>query len=166
MSVVVTVAAAGAVTVGAPVLSALAAAAAAALGMRVLDAAEQEQHRVDLQARRAAQLTDLDTSVELSVATEAVVDQVVADRCVVEMADDRVLLRMERDIRGALRVTAHGEGVSRAEVSRRAEALLGLLRQQIAYRDLVRRMEGHGFAVAEEQRAADGTVRLRLRRGP
>ena len=167
MSIVVTVAAAGTVAVGGKIFAGLAAAAATSLGMRMVENAQQQTER----ERQSALVTDqmqqtLDVSqvVEVSIATEAALEDVVAERCALTFADDQITLSVTRDIRGKVTVTAHGRGVSRAAVTQRAEEMLGRIRQQVAYREVVQKMKQHGFAVGEEARANDGTVRLQLRR--
>lgn len=167
MSVVVTVAAVGAVTAGSKVFAGLAAAAAASLGMKAaaaLSEAQEEQRRAGLFADEATRLQAEAEQVEVSSATHAALEQVVAERCELRFTDGAIELTVSRDIRGKVTVRAHGHGVSRAVVEERAHRYLGLLQQQVAYRRVLAEMKQHGFAVAEEDRAEDGTVRVRIRR--
>ena len=167
MSVVVTVAAAGTVVVTSKVFAGLAAAAAAGMGMRLVDASEaalQSSERSLAFAAEAERALAEAEAIDVSVATEGALETVVAERCSLTMTDDRITLHVERDIRGKVTVRAHGRGVPREEVTRRAEDLLGRIRQQVAYREVVRKMKAHGFAVNQEARAEDGTVRVHIRR--
>ena len=156
MSVVVTVAAAGTVVVGSKIFAGLTAAAAASMGMRLVAAAE----RIAAEGEDQELLTSQE--IEVSVATEAALGEAVAERCRLELADDQVRMVITRDIRGKVSVTAHSRELSREELSQRAQLLLGRIRQQVAYREVVTRMQRHGFAVSEERALDDGTVRLRL----
>ena len=161
MSVCVAVAAAGAVTGAAPVLSALAASAAAALGLKALARADVEAGVRDaLEARAVA--TD-EVAIEVGLAEEAALTEVVTERATLWFGDGRITLRVSRDIRGHLTVGAKGEGVRRAELEARAHALLGLIQQQVAYRSVVSRLKSEGFSVDQEERLEDGTARVRLR---
>lgn len=158
MSVVVTVAAAGAITVAAPILSAIAATAAATLGLKALaevEAAQRLGADVTTSARNEAR-------IEARVAQEAALSALVADRCTLHFGDDAVTLIVNRDIRGRLTIVAHGE-LPAAQLRARAEQLLGLIQQQVAYRNVVKKMKDHGFSVDAEQRLEDGTARVRLK---
>ncbi len=156
MSMIVTVAAAGSVVVSSKILAGLTAAAAASMGMRLVDAVERATAEGEDQELLTSQ------ELEVSVATEAALGEAVAERCRLELAGDQVRMVITRDIRGKLSVTAHSRDLSREELSQRAQRLLGRIRQQVAYREVVTRMGSHGFAVSEERALEDGTVRLRL----
>ena len=167
MSVVATVAAVGVVTVSSKLFAGMAAAAAASLGMKaartVADAEEVE--RLDaLRAQEVAALKSAAEEVEVSAATEAALQQAIAERCELHFTDGVVDLTVTRDIRGKVKVRAHAHGLSRAEVTDRATRFLGLLQQQVAYRRVMNELRLHGFAAAEEERAEDGTVRVRIKR--
>ena len=162
MSVVVTVAAAGTVVVGGKIFAGLATAAAASMGLKLVEAAEQAAQAAEEQ-EAAAERAQIAQELEVSVATEAALTKAVAERCRLVFTDAKVRLVITRDIRGKVTVTARGQGLSRAEVTQRAEALLGKIRQQVAYREVVTRMKAHGFDLAQEQSLDDGTVRVKLR---
>ncbi len=156
MSVVCTVAAGGAVYLGAGVLSALASATAARMAMRELDEREEEALRLmeALQQDR--------TSVELAPAKREQLGELVAERCRMVFAGDGLVVELTRDIRGQLTVRAHGEGMSEEQVAERAERFLGLLMQQVTYREVVSRLKRHGLEVQQEARLEDGTVKVRI----
>ncbi len=165
MSVVVTVAAAGSVVVGAKIFAGVTAAAASAMGLRLIDAAQRaEQRNAALQGVTEQGLSEQGTEVEVSVATEAALEKAVAERCSLRFSGEDIDLTVTRDIRGKVTVRAHGRGLSRDQVTARAEELLGRIRQQIAYREVVRKMKLHGFAVKHEAVQEDGTVRVHLKR--
>ncbi len=159
MSVVVTMAATGAVMVAAPVLAGIAATAAAALGLKALSEAE-----LDARIRRELEL-HAETTVEIAVttATAAALTEVVAERSVLWFGDGRVTLRVARDIRGRLSVQAKGDGVPRHELEATARRLVGLIQQQVAYRSVMVRLKAEGFQVDEEARLEDGSAKIRLK---
>lgn len=168
MSVVCTVVGVGATYVGATALLGLASAAAAALGLRQLQAAEVEVLREEARealAREATEAQGAIERVELTTSQGAALSQLVAERCQAVFGDASFQLVLVRDVRGQLRVTAHGEGLSREEVAARAARFLGLLQQQLAYREVVLKMREVGLTVQEESRERDGTVKVRLARG-
>ncbi|RME22125.1 MAG: DUF1257 domain-containing protein [Deltaproteobacteria bacterium] len=167
MSVVATVAAVGAVTVSSKLFAGMAAAAAASLGMRAARAVAEAEEEERIDAVRAAELAEAKAAaevVEVSPATEAALAEAVAERCELHFTDGVVDLVVTRDIRGKVTVRAHAHGLSRAEVTDRASRFLSLLQQQVAYHRVMHELRLHGFAAAEEERAADGTVRVRIRR--
>lgn len=167
MSVIVTVAAVGSTAIGAKVFALVATAAAAQLGLKAAQAATEEVearrqdalHQAEVQAARAAAET-----VELGVADQAAVEQLVAERCELRFHSADLELVVQRDIRGRITVRAHGHGMSRAQVHEKAAAFLGLLRQQLAYRAVLAEVKRHGFGVTQEERQPDGTVRVVLAR--
>ncbi|MFH1465726.1 MAG: hypothetical protein ABIO70_15170 [Pseudomonadota bacterium] len=154
--------------VAATTLIGLASAAATALGLRQLNQAEgaiaQEEAREALAQQIAGQARATLEEVELSTAQAAALSGLVAERAQAVFGDARFQLVLTRDLRGLLKVTAHGDGMSRAQVAERAEKFLGLLQQQLAYREVVLQMKDLGLKVEQESRAEDGTVKVRLRR--
>ena len=162
MSVIVTVGAVGSVLVNTGVLTGVASAVAAAMGLRTINEASRaqadEERRAEAQTRA---LSDADV-VQITTSAEDALSQVVAERCALVFRDDKVEMTVERDIRGKLTVRAHGEGVTRAELSARAQALLGGIQQQLAYRAALKTLKERGFTVETEERLADGTARVKV----
>jgi hypothetical protein len=170
MSVVVTVAAAGVIAMHSGALIALAASVAAGLGLKATQEGVREQddereRLAGLYRDTASALEEASQKVEISTATRAALETVVAERCEATFEGDGWRLVLQRDIRGVLTVRAHGRGVDRVELHARASRFLGLLQQQIAYREVVRTLRQRGFGVAEEKRLEDGTVRVRVVKG-
>lgn len=167
MSVVVTVAGIAATGVGVPIFSGICTAAAASLGLHLLDQAERAhatERREAVMKDALSQQVAAAEQIEVSVATEVALAEVVAERCSLQFSGPNITLTVQRDIRGAMTITAHGEGISKAEVSRQAEALLGKIRQQLAYRQIVQKMKQHGFQVDTESQQTNGTVRVHIRK--
>jgi methyl coenzyme M reductase subunit D len=145
----------------------MAAAAASVLGMHAVKSTAvhvEDQRRMVMLEEEQERLRADAEKVEINTATEAALTDVVTERQELYFAGDGMELRVKRDIRGKVTVTAHGHGMSRAEVEAFAHRYLGLLRQQAAYRQAVTALKRHGFGVAEEDRAKDGTVKVRIRR--
>jgi hypothetical protein len=165
MSVVVTVAAAGVVVANSAALLAMASTAAAALGLRAIEQGQMQKDEEDLRLRSTAEaanaLAAASAAVTVGAAMEAALASVVAERCEAEFSGSGLVVRMKRDIRGKLSIEAHGSGTT-TEVQERAHQFLGLLQQQIAYREVVRTLKARGFEVAAEERLADGTARVRV----
>jgi hypothetical protein len=156
MSVICTVAAGGAVYLSSGALAGLASAAAGAMALR---RAEEE--------RGLEQETgeEQHARVELAPGREEQLSQLVAERCHLRFEGEEMSLELHRDIRGRLSVNAHSEVLAQAELMERSERFLGLLMQQVAYREVVTRMKRYGLEVSQEQRLEDGTVRVRIGRG-
>ena len=110
----------------------------------------------------------MDASSAMPTATAAPLaerlDQKAIDALDAQFGGEGVTLTVTRDIRGQLSVKVHAEGISREEAAQRANQLLGLILQQVAYRDVVKTMKQRGLQVQEEARLQDGTVRVRLGR--
>jgi hypothetical protein len=156
MSVICTVAAGGAVYLSAGALAGLASAAAGAMALRRTDE-EQERRQEAGEAQHAR--------VELSPGREEQLSQLVAERCSLRFEGEELDLELHRDVRGRLSVAAHSELLAQAELMERAERFLGLLMQQVAYREVVTRMKRYGLEVSQEVRLEDGTVRVRIGKG-
>lgn len=160
MSVVCTIAAATTVAISSGVLSGIVTAVGAHLGLKLL-AAGSEGQAEGTPATEEVAGGDL---VEVSIATGAALQQVVAERCHLVLGGEGITLTVDRDIRGRLTVRAHGEGLTRVQVQEQAAKLLGLVLQQVAYREVVRTMKANGLQVQGEERTADGVVRVRIGR--
>lgn len=68
-----------------------------------------------------------------------------------------------RDPRGALKVCMEGEGVSKGELKRIGEELIGRVTQQYVYHKLMTEMKARNMQVVEEEVAEDRTIRIRVR---
>lgn len=170
MSVVVTVAAVGYVAIHSGALLAIAGSVAATLGLRAVEQGLQQKEQEDERLAAfyksvAGELKAKAEEVELSSASKAALESVVAERCQAEFHGQGIRLTLTRDIRGILKVRAHGEGLSQAELQERARTFLGLIQQQIAYREVLRNLKQRGFAVEHEERLQDGTARIRVVKG-
>jgi len=68
-----------------------------------------------------------------------------------------------RDARGTLRLSMEAVGLSKNEIRRVGEELIGRVTQQYAYNRLVTEMKERGMTIVEESVEEDDTVRIRVR---
>ena len=68
-----------------------------------------------------------------------------------------------RDARGTLRLTIDGVGLSKAELRKIGDELLGRVTQQYAYNRLVTEMKERGMEIVAETVEEDDTVKIRVR---
>jgi hypothetical protein len=68
-----------------------------------------------------------------------------------------------RDARGALKVCVEGEGLSKSELRRIGEELVGRVTQQYVYHRLVTELKERNMAIVDEEVGEDRTIRIRVR---
>ena len=68
-----------------------------------------------------------------------------------------------RDARGALKLCVEGEGLSKAELKKIGEELIGRVTQQYAYHKIVTELQQHNMSIVDEEVTADRTVKIRVR---
>ena len=68
-----------------------------------------------------------------------------------------------RDTRGTLRLTINAVGLSKAEIRKIGDELIGRVTQQYAYNRLVTEMRERGMEIIEETVEEDDAVRIRVR---
>jgi hypothetical protein len=136
-----------------PVMAAVVVAAAGAMGFAVVQEA----------AAQVKQTTDAKTCEEIEVkeseilpSTEGTGEQLVVER-------EGVRAVFSRDGRGALRVAMEGHGVSRTELRRIGEELVGRVTQQYVYNRLITELKERNMMVVDEEVTEDQAVRIRLR---
>jgi hypothetical protein len=76
---------------------------------------------------------------------------------------DGVRAVFSRDARGALKVCMEGTGVSKAELKRIGEELIGRVTQQYVYHRVITKLKQRNMAVVDEEVAVDRTVKIRVR---
>ena len=79
------------------------------------------------------------------------------------MEKDGIRAIFGRDPRGALRVCMEGEGVSKSELKKIGEELIGRVTQQYVYHRLMTEMKNRNMIVVDEEVSADNAVRIRVR---
>ena len=68
-----------------------------------------------------------------------------------------------RDVRGTLRLTIDAIGLTKAEIRKLGDELIGRVTQQYAYNRLVTEMKERGMQIVEETVEEDDTVKIRVR---
>jgi hypothetical protein len=84
-----------------------------------------------------------------------------AEEIVVER--DGVRAAFSRDARGALRVCMEGGGLSKAQLRKLGDELIGRVTQQYAYHRIVTELKQRNMTIVDEQVTADQTVKIRVR---
>jgi hypothetical protein len=84
-----------------------------------------------------------------------------AEEIVVERAGVRATF--SRDARGALKLCLEGGGLSKAELRKLGQELIGRVTQQYAYHRIVTELKERNMTVVDEQVTEDQTVKIRVR---
>jgi hypothetical protein len=79
------------------------------------------------------------------------------------IVNGNVRATFHRDVRGELRLTIRAVGLSKAEIRKIGEELIGRVTQQYAYNRLVTEMKERGMEIIEETVEEDDTVKIRVR---
>lgn len=111
----------------------------------------------ELQSDRAMTREEIDIpDSEILEGAAATGETVVAEK-------DGVRAVFSRDARGALKVCMEGSGVSKSELRRLGEELIGRVTQQYVYRRLVSELAARNVNIIDEQVTADQAVKIRVR---
>lgn len=76
---------------------------------------------------------------------------------------DGVRAIFSRDGRGALRVCMEGERISKSELNRIGQELIGKVTQQYVYHRVVTELNARNMPIINEEVGADQTVKIRVR---
>ena len=76
---------------------------------------------------------------------------------------DNIKATFHRDVRGTLRLTIEAVGLSKVEIRKIGDELIGRVTQQYAYNRLVTEMKERGMEIVEETVEEDDTVKIRVR---
>jgi hypothetical protein len=132
-----------------PAVSAAVAAAVASMGFAAAHAREQREAG---ETRAHAEIEVEDSEVF----AEGLPEEVVAER-------DGVRAVFSHDERGALKLCMEGEHLSKSELRRIGEELLGRVTQQFVYHKLVNDLAARNMNIVEEEVTEDRTIRIRVR---
>jgi hypothetical protein len=136
-----------------PVITAAVTAAIGTMGFSVVrGAAPRERTAVSGITRTEIEIDDAEILADAGGTSEELV-----------IARDGVRAIFSRDARGALKVCLEGSGVSKAELKRIGEELIGRVTQQYVYHRVVTELKGTRMSIVDEEVAADRTVRIRVR---
>ena len=140
---------------GWPVITAAVTAAVASMGFSVVTgAAAATPVLATTKTRNKAEIEVEDSEIlaeSASVAGELVVER------------DGVRAVFTRDARGALRLCVEGEHLSKSELKKVGEDLLGRVTQQYVYHRIVTELQDRHMAIVDAHVDADHTVRIRVR---
>jgi hypothetical protein len=135
-----------------PVITAAVTAAVGTMGF----AAVQEMNSLDARSegtnREEIEVEDSEI-LQASAGTE--------ERMVVER--DGIRAVFTRDARGALRICMEGKGVSKAQLRKLGEDMVGRVTQQYAYHRIMTELEDRHMTVVSEEVSEDQTVKIRVR---
>ena len=76
---------------------------------------------------------------------------------------DGIRATFSRDARGALRLCLEGGGLSKSELRKLGDELIGRVTQQYAYHRIVTELKQRNMTIVDEQVTADQTVKIRVR---
>ena len=138
---------------GWPAITAAVTAAVGTMGF-TLAAGSNTRRRVATEGKTRAEI-EVDNSEILGS------DGGAGEEMVVEKDGIRAIF--SRDARGALRVCMEGEGVSKSQLRRLGEELIGRVTQQYAYHRIITELKERNMMVIDEAVEADRTVRIRVR---
>jgi hypothetical protein len=133
-----------------PTIAAAVTAAVASLGF----AAVQDQTLA-----RASSATKTRTEIEVEdseVFADGMPQEIVVER-------DGVVAKFSHDESGALKLCIEGDHLSKDELRRIGEELIGRVTQQFVYHKLMTEMDKRHMNVVEEEVTEDRTIRIRLR---
>lgn len=135
---------------------AITAAVTAAVGTMGFAAAQE-----GLSLERAA--TSTTSREEIEVEDSDVLESAAgtAEELVVER--DGVRATFSRDARGALKLCLEGGGLSKSQLRKLGEELIGRVTQQYAYHRIVTELKERNMTIVDEQVTKDETVRIRVR---
>jgi hypothetical protein len=136
-----------------PAITAAVAAAVGSMGF----AAAQEAHawdreRVTSGSREEIEVEDSDV-LEAAAGTA---EQLVMER-------DGVRATFSRDARGALKLCLEGGNLSKTQLHKLGEELIGHVTQQYAYHRIVTELKERNMTIVDEQVTKDQTVKIRVR---
>jgi hypothetical protein len=151
-----------AVIAGWPVISAAAAGAAAALGLAV--ASEVGERTTTRTSSRVTAKVAGAMSVEIELDnSEVLAESVATDQQIVLMKGD-IRIRVYRDERGMVRVSAEGLAHTRQELQDLCQQVVDKMTQIFVYNKVMTELKQKGFTVVEDQVSDDESVRISVRR--
>jgi len=136
---------------GWPVITAAMTAAIGTMGFSIATAGARES-RAQSTNRTEIEVDDS----EILAATPGTEQSLVVER-------DGIRAKFTRDARGALKVCMEGVGVSKAELKRVGEELLGRVTQQYAYHRIVSELKERNMTIVDEEVQVDQSVKIRVR---
>lgn len=143
---------------GWPVISAAVTAAIGSMGFSVVTGAAANQGLL-------TQKTTEKNRTEIDVEDSEILAETAAATGMNEIVVERGGIRavFTRDARGALKLCMEGETVSKSELKRIGEELIGRVTQQYVYHRVVTELQQRNMTIVDEEVSADRTVKIRVR---
>ncbi len=135
-----------------PAITAAVTAAVGSIGFATVQQGSIEGRQVTGTNREEIEVEDSD----ILQGTAGTSEQIVVER-------DGVRAIFSRDARGALKLCMEGNGLSKAELRRLGEELIGRVTQQYAYHRIVTELKQRNMTIVDEQVTKDQTVKIRVR---
>lgn len=135
-----------------PAITAAVTAAVASVGFATVQQGHSESSHVATTNREEIEVEDSD----ILQGTEGTNEQIVVER-------DGIRAIFSRDARGALKLCIEGGGLSKAELKKLGEDLIGRVTQQYAYHRIVTELKQRNMTIVDEQVTKDQTVKIRVR---
>lgn len=135
-----------------PAITAAVTAAVGSIGFATVQQSAIEGRQATRTNREEIEVEDSD----ILQGTAGTTEQIVVER-------DGVRAIFSRDARGALKLCMEGNGLSKAELRRLGEELIGRVTQQYAYHRIVTELKQRNMTIVDEQVTKDQTVKIRVR---
>ena len=136
-----------------PAITAAVTAAVGSLGF----AAVQQAGSIELGRNNTVNREEIEVEdSDILQGTEGTTEQIVVER-------DGVRAIFSRDARGALKLCVEGGGLSKAQLRKLGEDLIGRVTQQYAYHRIVTELKQKNMTIVDESVTKDQTVRIRVR---
>lgn len=134
-----------------PAITAAVTAAVGTMGFAAL----QETEVSSVATATAREEIDLEDS-EILQATAGTGEEIVVER-------DGIRAIFSRDARGQLKLCIEGGGLSKPQLRKLGEELIGRVTQQYAYHRIVTELKERNMTIVDEQVTQDQTVKIRVR---
>ena len=146
------------VIAGWPVITAAVTAAIGSMGFTVVSNAARGtiDAKKSTAPKNRAEIDVEDSEILAETTSAAGTNEIVVER-------DGVRAVFSRDARGALKLCMEGEHLSKAELRRIGEELIGRVTQQYVYHRIVTELQQRNMTIVDEEVAADRTVKIRVR---
>jgi hypothetical protein len=142
------------VIAGWPILTAAISAAVGTLGFAVAQHDAGPQRRQIRDAKNRAEIEVEDS--EILAGTGGTGEEMVVER-------DGIRAVFSRDSRGALKLCLEGHELSKAELRRLGEELIGRVTQQYAYHRVISELKDRRMNIVDERVGEDQTIKIRVR---
>ncbi len=134
---------------------AITAAVAAAVGTMGFAALQETEVTSRVGTATAREEIDLEDS-EILQTTAGTGEEIVVER-------DGIRAIFSRDARGQLKLCIEGGGLSKSQLRKLGEELIGRVTQQYAYHRIVTELKERNMTIVDEQITQDQTVKIRVR---